>query len=325
MGTFFDARADVRVFALFMVLNGAGYDLECGPQGMHPCRIMVREALAGWSSPQKERVRMLLARAHPWLFLVWAMNRDFAGVPGGKSSLEDLVAELVGYSQEDPFFSYITAVLPELEEAVPAALVEVPWQALWRQHKPVHDLQAERHRQAGAKAVDQVLRYLRPRSEPTHGAVVYVPNLLDSHFTGYAIKTSKEVFVVGGPTEEVDVSVVQHEFTHLLVNPIVFAQTKLLTDTQHLMTRLADPTNPNLAPYRHWPTFVAENLTEAVSYLVDHPSSEALARRLTHSVNTRGLTLVPAFVEALRRHSEGAAPCEELLPQVLQEVLLAIN
>jgi len=330
VGVVFDARADVRVFALFVVLNGAGYDLECGSKGMHHCRIAVREALAGWSSPRKERVRALLARTHSWPFLLWAVNREFGGLPGGKVPLEGLFAKLfLGCQREDPFVSSLVAAVLELDEAAPAALEEVPWQALWAQHRQPHDLQAERYRPAGGEALEQVLRYLRPRNESTHGAVVYVPNLLDSHFTGYAVETGEEVFVVGGPDEEEEeegafVELVQHEFAHIVVNPIVYAQTTLLDDTRHLMARLADPTNPYLAPYAHWPTFVAENLVEAVTYIVNRLTSEVLARCLAHSVNVRGLTLVPAFVEALMPHGDGDAPCEEFLPRVLREVLLAV-
>ncbi len=319
MGVSFDVRTDVRVFALFVALNGAGYDLESGPEGMHPCRIAVREALTGWSSPLKERVRSLLVRSHPWVFLFWALNRELLGLPGGGLSLADLEAKFRSYEVEEAVPPF-AALETELEEVAPAVLRELPWERLWGHHRVVHEIQAERYQLTGPRAVAEVVGYLRPRTEPTH-AVVYVPNLLDSYFTGYAVETEKEIFLIGGPSSEVNVALIQHEYAHVVVNPVVYGQQALLKKTRHLMSRLVDPANPHLAPYRHWPTFVAENLVEAVTYLVDRPTSEVLARRLAHSVNIRGLTLVPAFVEALMPHGDGDAPCEEFLPKVLQEVL----
>lgn len=155
----FATRPDIRVFALFVVLNGAGYDLECGSHGMHLCRIAVREALSGWSSPRKERVQALLASTHQWLFLVWALNRELAGVPGGKVSLNELFAD-------HPFRSIIVATAHELDEVMPAALKEVPWQSLWAQHREAHELQAEAYRRVGEEAIEQVLRF-SPAALPT--------------------------------------------------------------------------------------------------------------------------------------------------------------
>lgn len=312
----FRAAPDVRIFRLFAALNAAGYDLEGNPKGMHPTRSAVRRALGPWSSPTAEKLKNLVQATHQFVLVFWVLNReadDLTGLP--KRSL----AEAFGGGPE--FAAMAQAIEPVIAEIVTGIMTELPWQGLWEEHFEAHEKEAERYRGPGAVAAAGVRAYMRAERPPT-SSVVYVPNLLDSYYTGYGVDTGEENYVVGGPADEVSMAVVEHEYLHGFVNPAVNRETDLLAETSPLMATLFDQANPHLQPYRTWPAFLSENLVEAITHRLDHPGPETLARRIAHSTGVRGLSLVPRLMEPLAEAEGSGAPCEDWLPRVMRRVLL---
>ncbi|MHB9058986.1 MAG: hypothetical protein ACYC53_09235 [Bacillota bacterium] len=310
---------DVRLFRLFCVLNASGYNLECNPAGMHPVRLAIRAALAGWESPVKQRLWTLVQQTHQFAFVYWTLNHGI-----------DDPAALTGRSLTDAFAgspelaAVFEALAPELDAINRAIFAESPWQGLWAEHRPAHEREAARHRPAGQLAVSAIEDYLRPKSPPK-AAVVYVPNLLDSYSTGYAVDTGPVVYVVSGPSDDLNQHIVKHEYAHILVNPLVASQREALDATAHLFPKVADLSNQYLRPYALWAVFVQENLTEAVAIRAGHPDPERLARVMAHNRDTRGLSLVEPFMAPLERFERSGQSAENYLPGMIREVLLDLN
>ncbi len=322
----FTCRPDARVFYLFAALNAGGYDEENNPSGMHPVRVAVRDALAGAAGAVSEKgleaarlLRTMASQMHQFLLLAWVLNRDTQDLTRrvGRELWE--VQELAGPGG-DAFAGMLKDASAVIAQTMTEALRQLPLAALWERHLPAHVDEAKACFETGLTAVRQVDDHLRPASRPDV-PLVYVPNLLDSYWYGYAVDGGRERYVVAGPSEGPNAMLIRHEYAHLIVNPVVYAQTETLRQTEEHMGRLVDPGDAMLRPYPTWAALVAESLTEAVACLADDPPPESLAKRLAHAVQVRHLPLAERFVESLRRLRSGEEPAESVLPQAVREVL----
>jgi hypothetical protein len=298
---------------------------------MHPVRLAVRGALAAAASADAlETARLLCSVAtqmHQYVLLAWVLNRDARDptlcVGRELWEIEELTGAVAG-TGADQFSNMLKDASAFIASIMVQALEQLPLARLWEDHLPAHIHETEACFGDGLAAVQGVDGYLHPQSKLAV-PLVYVPNLLDSYWCGYAVDAGQVRYVVGGPSNSLSAGLIRHEYAHLIVNPIVYAQAETLNETEQYMGRYAAEGDPLLRPYPTWPMLVAESLVEAVAMLADAPGPDRLADRVDHAVCVRHLRLAQDFVEELARVGRTEECAESFLPHVIRRVLESLD
>ncbi len=295
--------SDERLFTMMAALNATGYDDENNEQGMHPVRQAVRQRLAGKNLSSVARLGWPLP-IHPSLYVTYALQR---------SAPPEFARQAEGF--------WVEAVPPLAFYGLDSAMRDFYREAniadLWREYKPQYDAVAERYRKPAPATVQQVLTYLKIHNPPTNRVVV-LPNLLDSYWRGYGERVGDTTYVIMGPSspDNLNLSLIQHEAMHPILNPMVDANLKAIDSAQ--ADRLYAWLKPKMSSgYPMWSSIMRETVIRAVEIRLADPSWRA--RAITQE-ESQGFMLVRPLAAKLEDYEKSGMTFEEYLPTLLKSL-----
>jgi hypothetical protein len=298
-------RADERLFTLMAALNATGYDDENNPAGMHPVRRAVRAELAGrdLSSLASLRPRLRLCRLiHESQCIHWLLQR------GGPPDFE---RQAEGWWVNAPGFLFLG-----LDGALSDFYREAGIAELWQRHRPAYEAEIARYQGLLAPSLETTLAYLRMSPPPT-GQVVMLPNLLDAYWRGYGPAVGATSYIVSGPAEQPNLGLLQHEFMHPLLNPLVDANLDVIKPDQarSLFARLKGQVSRG---YRSWDGILRESVIRAVEVRLAEPAER---EQLLATEEDQGFWLVRPLAQQLEAYEQR----DQRLPDYMPAWLATLN
>jgi hypothetical protein len=294
---------DERIFTLFAALNAAGYARQYEGVPMLPVRQDVSAALAEKDLPSLERLGKVFERMEAYHLVNWALQRG-AG-PGS------------GRAEPGWWITTRAADFYGLDVALGAFYVEADIPALWQSAAPAYDAQIAGWQPLAEAASHRLLTYLRMSEYPFRQLVI-IPNLLDSHYSGYGPQIGEIAYVVAGPTEtELSLSgLIEHEALHSTIGPMLDRQIDLIprARSERLFAVLKEQMP---AGYGTWASALEESLIRAI--VLRMLSDEQLRARQIERLEAEGFLLVPTLVRGLAGYEQSGQSFEEYLPLLLEE------
>ncbi|MGE5139382.1 MAG: DUF4932 domain-containing protein [Rudaea sp.] len=300
-GRFVSVQADERLFTLMAALNAAGYDDENNEEGMYPLRQEVRARLAARNIPTVARLRLYF-QAHPSQYVAWILQR------GEPPAFDRTIA---GWFVEGmPAFAFFG-----LDGALRDFYREADIASLWRESEPGYEAEVARYQPLASGAVQQMLDYARLKQPPT-GQIIVLPNLLDAYWRGYGPRVGSISYVVLGPSDEPNLSLIQHEALHPIINSSVQANAGVIRPAQ--AERLYAACKSRVSPsYGVWETILDESIIRAVSVrLLPASDRESFLERQKN----QGFVLVPYLAGQLVKFEESDKALTEFVPALLSSL-----
>ena len=210
---------DKTIFALFAMLNAAGYDEENNKQGMHPVRVRVRERLS-IAMPGQLRARL---RAFYQAHQLQPINHTYAAVAKLTSGAPDFtftkewqdIANTPPYSQ-----------LKDLPELLREFYRSVPIEAAYEDVRGEYLRYINDYRKAISGEVSKAMSYCRVKGVnelagggETKNAII-IPNLLESYESATSFVLDAGFYSIDGPQKQPGYN--PHEFIHSITNPISY-------------------------------------------------------------------------------------------------------
>ncbi len=294
--------ADERLFTLMAALNAAGYNDENNEKGMSPVRQRVRSQLAARNIPSLLRLRLYF-RAHPSQYVAWVLQR---GEP-------PLFGRAVTQWSIDgvPAFAFWG-----LDSALADFYREADIASLWREVEPDYAREIARERPIVNPAVDAAFDYVRVKKEDT-APIIVLPNLMDAYWRGYGPKVGDTSYIVLGPSDTPNPSLIQHEALHPIVNPLVAANLDVIEPDKAnqlysmLRTRVS-------SSYPLWETILDESVIRAIGLRLLAPADRPayLAQQ-----ESQGFVLTRPLAEKLQEYEKS----DESFPQFMRALLQSLN
>ena len=295
-----DFRADLRVFTVMAALNAAGFDYERSRQEMSQARQALREQL-------KDLEPSLLSR----------LTSFYESHRSGPEEAEQQVAYIsLALLLSDP----PTFTLKDEEEAkIPddvlriqsfAQLVEEFYrvariEGLWLRFQDLYRAESQAYRPLMLRVIQDILRYFRigPR-RVLNREIILIPDLLNAKDLVNVRNVDRTYYVVIGPTDDPvkNYSSLQHEYLHVLIDPLVEKFSAQLGETKKIL-KLAHSQPQLKKAYRDSVTLiVTESLIESIALRLRPPSNlgEEMLRLFRE-----GSVLVPRFYRELVSYEEG--------------------
>ena len=316
-----EVREDPTIFALFTMLNAAGYDEESHPE-MHPVRRAVRSALVR-RLPDSVFARLQAyytahaAIADPRAYSVVAMATS--GAPNFAPTA-DWTNDL---SKQAQFRSRagLAAQLRSFGRAFPIDSVYRTQQVAYRAY--IADYTAAIRREVTA-----VLRYARVHDagelagSGERGRAVVIPNLLLSYERAYSFVLGGTFYSVEGPQAVVGYN--PHEFIHAITNAASYDTARYAVAQRRAAAAYAGVrTLPAMAEFKSLAAFLDENLVRAValrSRAAVDPAREASATAAAATDALKGFVLVPYFCEQLKTYEKQSQPLRVYYPHLFEQL-----
>lgn len=294
-------QADERLFTLMAALNAAGYDDEANELGMHPVRQAVRTELAGKTlvSLGQWRWRLALCRLiHESKCAHWLLQRG--GPP-------DFARQVEGWWVDAPAFLFLG-----MDGALRAFYAEAEIARLWQTHRPAYEAEIARYQDVLEPSLQATRDYLRV-SAPESGRVVMLPNLLNAYWRGYGPAIGDTSYIISGPAQQPNISLVQHEFMHPVINPLVDANLNAIDP--ELARRLFDRLKVEVPRgYGSWEGILHECVIRAIQVRLADPAERDWLIRKEESA---GLWLVRPLARALEDYERAGVTIGEYMPLLL--------
>ncbi|MBT4485808.1 MAG: DUF4932 domain-containing protein [Candidatus Latescibacteria bacterium] len=306
---------DVRLFAVFVLLNSAGFDDEYRKEGMHPVRIAVREEVGKISSSLAQQIDTYIAShaSANWQdYTRYALMLESPPIlrPRQLYSAFESVMELQGFD----------TILREF-------YTEARINLLWSRHKRYYDEEGEALHKVYNMSLELMWDYARVPLVDRQARVCVVPNLLNSYHraTLFYDTVSDSLYVIRGPVTSEDTHVdimLVHELLHELLHPVLDREHKIIDNTSLLKTLVYElPTirNNYEGSYRR---VVEESLVRAIEKrLALSFYEEKLVKQALNREYRQGFLLVWHFYELLEDfYEKDSSPLKDIVPILLKRI-----
>lgn len=316
-----EVREDPTIFALFMMLNAAGYDEERGAE-MHPVRRAIRGALP----------RLLpdpaFARAEAF-FKAHAANaglRTYAAVAmatSGPPEYTPTAAWTNDLSKKAEFsgFAGLPAELRAFQHAFPV-------DSVYRTHLLAYRTYIVDYTAAVRREVAAALQYcrVRERSELAgadgHGRLVVIPNLLMSYRESFSFAVDTTFYSIEGPQAIVTFS--PAEFIHAVTGALTNDTTKFGAIQQKAAPAWAGvKERPGMSQFASLSAYIDGNLVRAIELRYRGARDDDRRKEVdadAAAAARAGLILVPYFAEQLARYEAQADPLRVYYPRLFDRL-----
>ena len=316
-----EVRENPAIFALFVMLNAAGYDEERGSE-MHPVRRAVRSALPRLLADSAFTRVEAYFKAHA----THADLRTYSAVAmatSGPPNYTPTFAWTDDLSRKAEFREL--AGLPAQLRAFHRAF---PVDSVYRTHLLAYRTYIIDYTTAVRREVAAALRYCRVRERGElaglgdHGRVVVIPNLLMSHQLSFSFAVDTTFYSVEGPQSVVTFS--PHEFIHAATTPLGTDAARFAALQQKAAPAWAAVQDRSgMSQFASLSAFVDENLVRAIALRYHEARDDARQKEvLTQAVDAArsGMILVPYFVEQLARYEDQTDPLRAYYPRLFDRL-----
>lgn len=312
-------RESPTVFAVFAMLNAAGYDEETRPT-MHPVRRSVRGALPRILSDTVFLRVERYYRAHPTSGpAAYAAVTMLTNGPPDFTPASESAAELRTHAEYRAL-----ADLPALLRTFARGL---PLDSLYRTHQlafraVIADYTAEIRREVTA-----ALRYARVRDvgeltgtgEFAH--VVVIPSLLVAYDRAFSFVIGDTFYSIQGPQTVPGFN--PHEFIHAIVNPVSLDTVHFGAAHKKAMAAYLAVRDTTARKISSLTQYVEESLVRAVVLrygVANDPARDSASVAAAASDARKGLVLVPYFCEQLKLFEQQADPLRVYYPKLFEQL-----
>jgi hypothetical protein len=261
----------------------------------------VRAALASQNlkSLARLRWRLRLCRlVHESQCIHWLLQRG--GPP-------DFSRQAEGWWPSVPAFMFLG-----MDDALRDFYLEADIAALWQHSRTEYEAETARYQELIDPSLRATLDYLRMSPSAT-GRVVMLPNLLDAYWRGYGPAVGNTSYIVSGPAEQPNVALVQHEFMHPLINPLVDANLEAV-DPGRARQLFAELKSGVARGYRSWEGILHESVIRAVEVRLAEPADREW---LLATEEDHGFWLVRPLAHQLANYEQSGVSLAEYMPALL--------
>lgn len=299
--------ADDRLFTFLCACNLGGYDTMAGNR-MHPVRVEVRDYLQSLD---------------PSLVRIVEMNV-------GARSLGASISDISRYL---PYVFSLSAP-PEFEELRPVPPIAPGFGAVmsrlytrgrldevWEDHQSAYQEAVERYRGLAPTAIEETNAYLRVDEPPLPKTLlIIVPTFMLEQGSGFSSRVDGRVYLVLAPSGSLGSGLLQHEYLHQVVGPMMDKHASLLSDSEELFELVALEETIR-ADYGSWPVVVEESLLRALPLRLPAQRDFERTEEYIHGCEEVGLLLTRYFYEALEDYEDQEKMSfEEYLPRLLEGI-----
>jgi hypothetical protein len=312
---------DKTIFALFALLNVAGYDAENNKLGMHPIRRKVRERVSRvMPEPLRARLRAFYQQ-HPLSIHTYGVVAKLTSGPPDFTFSKEWkdIENTQPYSQ-----------LKDLPELLREFYRAVPLDAVYEDVRVEYVRYIDDYRKSIAVEVSKVMSYCRVQSvnELTGGGetkyAFIIPNLLQSYENNFSFALDAGFYSIDGPQKQPGAGYNPHEFVHSITNPMSYnSRYRKQQQRAQPLLNAAREIPAIRKGYKAIDNFFDECLVRAISlkYLDtgDTRRAEAL-RNIMMQEYKSGYILERFFYEQLAEYEKSKKPLREYYPEMLKRL-----
>jgi hypothetical protein len=309
---FIRVEENETVFAVFALMNAAGYDIENYPRIDNPVRRKVRAALAAALPPSlrddirryyREHFFSPVNRVYGTAALAMGAPPDFAFEPGWRdvmatppfANLRDLPTLLGEFWRVARLADIYADVRPDYLNAVALGGA------------------------VAAREIAAVLAFCRAESD-MKSAVIF-PNLMESHDRAFSVVRDGTFVSVEGPLKSAGYS--PHEFVHSILRPVSGNPAWRNLQMRAAPVFATVRTMPKIGGlYPDTPTYLDENLVRAVTLKYRDTGKGALSAALRAQMTAEyrdGFVIEKFFYDRLEAYKRGTQTLAEFYPVMLAE------
>jgi hypothetical protein len=310
-----DLRSDVRLFTLMAALNAAGFNFEVPTKEMSGVRLAVREEL-------KKAPREILLQLR-----VFYTTHAFRYETAAHTAYTSLALMLSGppefrFRSDTPKIPSDVERIVGFEELMSTFYQEAGIAEMWERYRAKYDDELIRYRPVVKSVIQQTLQYLRiPARIVLDRKIVLMPDQLGYQDVVNARNLEKVYYIVVGPSDDPASNYVelQHEYLHLLIDPLVEKYGGTLIQTKELIALAHEQPEIGSDFRDRYLLIVGESLIEAILGRL-HPPDDVERRQL--ELFRRGLVFVPYLWRSLEAYEQSP---ESSLPSYLEQVFQNIT
>ncbi len=308
---------DIRVFAVVVALNAAGFDVELAAQ-YHPVRQRVRDAVAGIDEDLIRRLREFYTD-HKGDALDESQLASYVSLA---LTLTDPPSLEFAYDQQfvPPDARALGDFLPLLREFFDAARITRLWAALASSYDEALDEMAPLLRET----ILQTDAYLRvPLGQRNMRQLVIFVELAAPINSVNVRNYPDNLYIVLGDSMAARLEEVRHAYLHLLLDPIVGLKRSELAREQRLTSLIEGAAGVRSEYAEDFETLVTESLIRSVELRMDDTASDL--QPLIDTAYRSGLLLAPHFYEGLVRFEASEVGIREFFPEMLESVEIDVE
>mgnify|MGYP001046047599 CR=1 FL=1 len=299
---------DERLFTLLCAWNLGGYDTIAGDSGrMHSIREDVREHLQG---VDPSLVRMVELKVGASLY---------------RSHLTSMTIHIpYAFSLSPPpdfeELQSVPLVTPGFNAVMRRLYTGGDLDALWKQYEDDYEEVLHGYEALIPTAFEACNTYLRLEEGALSKPIVVAPTLMLARGCGLNRETKDTIFIVLGPTQRPSPMLLQHEYLHQVVGPMIDAQDEALSESEALFEWVGAEDDV-FSHYGSWSSVVEESLVRGLSLRLQAQRGYDDAEEFIETHEPKGFLLMGTFYEGLEEYeSQDEMSFEEYLPRLLEGI-----
>ena len=289
-------RNDIRLFTVMAALNLAGFDYESEDRQLSETRIRLRQDLGQLDPQLKERLRSF-----------YQSHRGVQDESQEQAAYTSLALLLLGpptftlSTDEENLLGGARRVLG-FENLVRELYGTAGIESLWNRYLTHYTAQLASYRPILVKVIQESLRYFRIRPRVVlDRQIIFMVDPLNAQGIVNARNLRRKYYVVVGATDDPSSNHVrlQHEYLHVLIDPLVEKFGPILLKQRELLLMAQDQPRIKSDRRERYLVIVAESLIESILLRL-HPGNnlESDFVRLFRE----GLIFVPYFYQNLKQY-----------------------
>ena len=295
---------DERIFTLFAALNAAGFDDEYSGMAMHPVRQKIREALGSRSISNREELKNYFQKAATYHLVNWTLQRGSAPE----------------FNRAEPGWWVTMNAAPfyQLDQNLAAFYQEADLAGLWKLVEQDYQAAADIWQPAANQSLLRIKNYTGLTQLPFK-QVVIIPNLLDSHYSGYGPQIGDTAYVIAGPTDSIEnlTGLMEHEMLHSMIGPVLDQNSSVIKPAvKNELYQTLKTTMPS--SYGSWNSILEESLIRAINLRMI--ADEDIRNQQISRLVDEGFLLIPVFNEALKDYEQSNQTLDSYLPLLLKRL-----
>jgi hypothetical protein len=299
---------DERLFTILCAWNLGGYDTSAGDSGrMHPVREEVRQYLQELDPSLVRMVELKVgARSHTSPLGAIFMHVPYAFSLSPPPEFEELRP--------------VKYIAPGFNAVMRRLYTEGDLDQLWKRYENDYREVLKGYESLLPEAIEESNEYLRVEEAPLSRPLVIVPTFMLERGSGLNCPTEDSIYLILGPTQRPGSSIIQHEYLHQVVGPMLDRHADLLSDSEALFEWVASE-DAIFGDYGSWRRVVEESLLRAMPQrFPSHRDWEEVEEYIQKNEEI-GLLLTRYFYEALEDYeAQDEMSFEEFLPTLLEGI-----